>query len=252
MSTGKIEYRLLKPPSHLADFVDSFWMLANPSIQEQKVTVLPDGRIDLFFARSADEPFRTVLLGLGNEASESAIRPQSLTFAVSLNPLAVEYLLQTSVADLLNGARRLPEGYMDVCNDDHLDFEAFCRKISEKIAASLKHPVDERKRNLFRLVYASKGSAPVSELAEAVHWSSRQINRYFNDRLGLSLKAYCNILRFRASFPHLREGKLFPELDFADQAHFIRDVKKFAGVPPKELGKNKNDRFIQLSTLPPK
>jgi AraC-like DNA-binding protein len=86
-------------------------------------------------------------------------------------------------------------------------------------------------------------------MSEQVHWSSRQINRYFNQLFGLSLKAYCNILRFRASFQHIKEGKLFPEQNFTDQAHFIKEIKKFSGVLPKELSKNKDDRFIQFSTL---
>lgn len=75
------------------------------------------------------------------------------------------------------------------------------------------------------------------------------MNRYFNQTFGLSLKAYCNILRFRASIEHIKQGKLFPELNFSDQAHFIKEVKKLSGVVPKELSKNENDRFIQLSTL---
>jgi len=247
-----IQYRLLKPAPHLADFVDSFWMLANATGEEQKVTVLPDGRIDIFFSASADEPYRTVMLGLGSVPDENVIRPQSTTFAVSLNLPAVEYLLQTSVAGLLNGGCLLPDGYMDMGPGDLNDFDAFCRKASEKITAMLPASFDERILQLFRLVYASQGNVTVQQVADTVHWGSRQINRYFGRWFGISLKSYCNILRFRASFTHLREGKLFPELNFADQAHFIRDVKKFAGVPPGELGKNKNDRFIQLSTLPKK
>jgi AraC-like DNA-binding protein len=63
------------------------------------------------------------------------------------------------------------------------------------------------------------------------------------------LKAYANILRFRASFEQLHRGELYPEQNFADQSHFIREVKKLSGVTPKELNKNKNDRFIQFSVL---
>jgi AraC-like DNA-binding protein len=89
----------------------------------------------------------------------------------------------------------------------------------------------------------------VKELSENVYWSSRQINRYFNDKFGISLKKFCTILRFKASFQHIKEGKLFPEQNFADQAHFIREVKKLTGFTPKELCKNQNDRFVQFSTL---
>jgi AraC-like DNA-binding protein len=100
-----------------------------------------------------------------------------------------------------------------------------------------------------RLIYTSKGEMSVNELAEKVNWSSRQINRYFTKQLGLSLKAYSTILRFRASLEHIAQGRLFPELNYTDQNHFIKEVKKFSGVAPKELSQNKNDRFILLSVL---
>ena len=125
----------------------------------------------------------------------------------------------------------------------------FMRKHLKKITALLPAAIDERKRKLFELIYASNGEMSVKELSEKVYWSSRQINRYFNQQFGLSLKAYCNILRFRKSLEHIAQGKLFPELNFTDQTHFIKEIKKFSGVVPKELSKNKNDRFVLLSVL---
>ena len=80
-------------------------------------------------------------------------------------------------------------------------------------------------------------------------WSSRQINRYFNRIFGISLKAYCNIFRFKSSLNDIKNGELFPTLNFADQTHFIKEVKKMSGVTPKELSKNENDRFILLSSM---
>jgi AraC-like DNA-binding protein len=107
--------------------------------------------------------------------------------------------------------------------------------------------MDPRKRKLFELIHLSNGTYTVNELSNSVFWNSRQINRYFTKTFGLQLKSYCNILRFKASMAHLNEGNLFPELNFTDQAHFIKQVKKLSSVIPKELAKNINDRFIQLS-----
>ncbi|WP_233509501.1 helix-turn-helix domain-containing protein [Pedobacter chinensis] len=116
----------------------------------------------------------------------------------------------------------------------------------------IKPNIDSRKQKLFDLIYEFNGTQSVSELAEKVFWSSRQINRYFNQQFGISLKAYCNILRFKSSLHHIKNGKLFPELNYSDQAHFIKEVKKMTGVTPKELARNENDRFILLSALPQK
>jgi hypothetical protein len=51
---------------------------------------------------------------------------------------------------------------------------------------------------------------------------------------------------FQASLSHIKEGKLFPQLNYYDQSHFIKEIKKFSGVSPKELFKNQNDRFYNF------
>lgn len=80
-------------------------------------------------------------------------------------------------------------------------------------------------------------------------WSSRQINRYFNQQFGISLKTYCNILRFGSSFKPISEGILFPEQNFTDQNHFIKEIKKYSGVTPKELSRNKDNRFMDIAAI---
>src|SRR5690606_12318832 len=189
------------------------------------------------------------LMGLETEAEQRSVPPQTLNFAISFKPLAVEYILQTSIADFLNSAQNYPNDFWGFNDTDLNDFDAFYKKSSDKVKTLIPKEIDERKRKLFNLIYESKGEMTVQELSQSVSWSSRQINRYFNQYLGLSLKSYCNILRFRKSLEHVAKGKLFPELNFTDQNHFIKEIKKFSGVLPKELSKNKDDRFVLLSLL---
>jgi len=49
-----------------------------------------------------------------------------------------------------------------------------------------------------------------------------------------------------ASYSDISEGNLFPQEDYFDQAHFIKEIKKYTGTTPKELYKNENVRFLQL------
>jgi len=244
-----IEYRFAKPDEALRPYVDSFWLLRNPSDRDEELIVLPDARIDLLFSQSPAEPFHVVFLGIGTNPEEATLPAHSVIFAVSFRLLAMEYVFHDTASGLLNGAKSLPADFWDFNTTDLEDFEACCRKASQKIAASLPKETDGRKQTLFDLIYSSDGSLPVKELSERSFWSSRQINRYFHQQYGLSLKTYCSILRFRASFPQIREGKLFPQQAFADQSHFIREVKKYAGVLPKELSKNEDGRFVQFSVL---
>jgi AraC-like DNA-binding protein len=242
-------YKFLEPDSLIADYVESIGMFHNQSDEAVEVVVLPDGRIDLFFSRSALQPFHIMLMGLETFPEQRYIEPQTLTFVIGFKPLAAEYILKTSIAEFVNSARLLPNNFWDFAENDLEDFNVFYEKATKKIISLLPKEVDHRKQKLFNMVYASNGSASVNEISEGIGWSSRQVNRYFNRQFGLSLKVYSTILRFRASLKHIAHGKLFPEANFTDQAYFIKEIKKFSGVIPKELSKNKDDRFILLSML---
>ena len=247
-----IEFKIARPSPQLADFVESFWMLKNTSGTAHETVGLPDGRFDIIFSYSSNEPFNVMLMGLGTEPGQHSIPPKIVMFAISFKLLAIEYLLDIKAASLLNTAHPLPTDFWEIKKSDLNDFENFCEKVSAKMLSLIKPDIDSRKQKLFDLIYSSNGSLPVKELSGKVFWSSRQINRYFNEQFGISLKTYCSILRFKTSLHHIKNGKLFPELNFADQTHFIKEVKKFSGVVPKELFKNQNDRFILLSALPKK
>jgi len=249
----ELTYRLVKPNAELSDLVESFWHLENHSVSGKEIVVVPDGRIDLFVSRSKNEGFHITLSGLESEADQVIFEGKTIIFAISFKLPAIEYLLHQSVSSLLNGISVLPSDSWGFAEADISDFDAFCEKASNILSGILKNTqIDPRKQHLFELIYSHQGRLTVSELANTIHWSERQINRYFNNQFGISLKSYQNILRFRASFSQIKEGKLFPEQNFSDQAHFIKEVKKFSGVTPKELHKNTNDRFIQFSTLPRK
>lgn len=229
--------------------MESFWFLENPSEEDKEIIVIPDGRVDVFFSYSASEPFKVVLMGLEDEPAVKVMKAKTNFFAVSLNLLAVEYLLNESISDLLNKSKLLPNGFLEICENDIESFDSFCANAAKAIKRQVDVKIDARKRQLFNLIYSSCGTYSVGDISLAVSWNSRQINRYFNRQFGMSLKTYCNILRFKASLSYLKSGILYPEQNFSDQPHFIRNVKRFAGAVPKELSKNKNDRFIQLSVL---
>jgi AraC-like DNA-binding protein len=213
-----LTYRIIKPDKPLSDFVDSFWFLHNQSDSKKETTGLPDGRVDLFLFQSPAEPFRIVLLGVGSQQYEQAVIPANgLIFSIGFKLLAVEYIFHDPISDIVNNGKLLPDDFWGFTENDLQNFDLFVEKATQKIQSLLlAKEIDERKRKLFELIYATNGAIAVKELSEKVFWSSRQINRYFNQQFGISLKAYCNVLRFRASLEHIAKGKLFPEENFSD------------------------------------
>lgn len=238
-------HTLAKPDRSISDFVYCFSSIQNLSEIVEGV-IIPNGRIDLSFYKTSDGQFHISLLGLETKPKLTPGQSISTFFSINFNPLAVEYILRHSVADILDKGKSMPNDFWDFSIDCLNDFDAFCEKATQKIQSLLPKEIDERKRKLFALVFETNGEIAVKELSERVAWSSRQINQYFNQQFGISLKVYCNILRFQASLLHIKEGKLFPQLNYYDQSHFIKEIKKLSGASPKELFKNENRRFLQF------
>ncbi|MBK0062766.1 MULTISPECIES: helix-turn-helix domain-containing protein [unclassified Acinetobacter] len=245
-----LKFKLIEADPALSHYVESFWMLHNCSDEAKEIIVLPDGRMDLTLSQSSTQSFQIVCSGLETKPQAVILQGNALIFSISFKLLAVEYLLGKSISNLLNYAEYLPAQFWDFEPLDLLDFDLFCKKASKKIGSLLPQHIDSRKQKLFQLLYQSRGGLSVAELSEQVHWSRRQIHRYFTEKFGISLKTYCDILRFKASFESIRNGRLFPEQHFADQSHFIKHIKKFSGVSPKQLKLNHNDRFVQFLVLP--
>jgi len=241
-----LHYQFQKTEKEIEDFVYAFSALDNLAEFHEGV-IIPNGRIDLTFCKTMDGEFQILLMGLETHAKPMPQQKVQAFFSISFNPLALEYILKESVSGLVNSAKLMPANFWEFQVEDMQDFTNFCSKATQKIKSLLPSEMDSRKQKLFQHIFANDGHIQIKELADNIGWSERQINRYFHQKLGISLKTYCNILRFQASLPYIQQGKLAPQFDnFTDQSHFIKEIKKLAGVSPKTLFKNENDRFLQF------
>jgi AraC-like DNA-binding protein len=81
--------------------------------------------------------------------------------------------------------------------------------------------------------------ATVSEAAEAVNLSERQLTRSFRDTMGLHPKRFQRILRLRRAVIAAKGGMSLAgaaiEGGYADQAHFTREITALVGAPPREI-----------------
>lgn len=249
--TANYIYRNALPDKSLEDIIQCFWSVQNPTNTDQAYSILPDGYFDVMFYSLHDQPYKVSLSGLWTKEMPVIVPANSFSIGISFKLLAVDYLFAQPIASLTDSEEPLPDSIWNISLTD-FDFDHFVQHALKQISAAVNKDIDPRKQQLFSILYASHGNASAESISQTIHWSNRQISRYFKHRFGISLKAYSNILRYRASFDQLKEQQLYPDEGYADQAHFIRDVKKYSGVTPKRLAENKNGRFIQLSTLPKK
>jgi len=94
-----------------------------------------------------------------------------------------------------------------------------------------------------KMLYLQKGQFRAAELAEHCNLSSRQLQRQFQDVVGVSAKTLARSIRFEEIRKRLMLDpdqsltELAYEYGYADQAHFIHDFKEFADRTPGEFAR---------------
>lgn len=247
----QIEYLQIIPESPLSDFVKCFWKFENLSNKEYLSTILPDGCGDVLIKLVHNKLQKVLLTGIWTKPVD-VNNPCGITIiGIRFKPLGIEYILQQNISDIVNFEHILENDFWNIDSLIALDFKGFINNLTIKMNSILGSGkgVDQRKVDLFKLIYHTNGSISVEELANKLNWSRRQINRYFNEKFGISLKAYCNIIKVYESYKDIKKGNLYPVLNYYDQSHFIKEIKKHTGTNPKKLKNNKNDRYLQLSTM---
>lgn len=240
----------IKIEGFLSNFINCFWEHDNIQ-KEVEYTILPDGYFDLIFEIKNNEILNISLTGIWTNQINVRIKENTKLIGIQFKLIASEYIFKESIKHIINSETILPTDFWGAKNLPLDNLEKFADSLTKTIHYGLKNlkEIDNRKFKLFNTLYEQQGNISVKELSEKVSWSSRQINRYFNQQLGFSLKTFLNILKCKSSYCDIANGQLSPTQDYYDQSHYIKEVKRYTGNTPKELYKNENDRFLQLLTL---
>nr|UNQ78287.1 AraC family transcriptional regulator [Microbispora sp.] len=88
----------------------------------------------------------------------------------------------------------------------------------------------------WRHLHRTSGRMPVRQLADEAGWSRRQLERRFQEQVGLSPKSLAQVLRLQEALRHKRRGMEWAEVAVAagyhDQPHFARSFKAMIGCTP--------------------
>ena len=100
---------------------------------------------------------------------------------------------------------------------------------------------DDEVQTAARLLYAQHGSVTIADVAHACHLSRRQLERQFDKVVGVSPKDLAQNIRFERVRDRLWHepgadiGALAYEYGYADQAHCIREFKRFSNRTPGQF-----------------
>jgi AraC-like DNA-binding protein len=107
---------------------------------------------------------------------------------------------------------------------------------------------------IIRFIQEKKGYTEIGDLCYQSNMSLKTFERHFDQKIGICPKTYCEITRFATAFKMIKSGKnvfqILNRCGYVDQAHLIREFKKFTGNTPKYYYKNLpelSDYFLELS-----
>ena len=239
------------PSDDLKDYIECFWEHKNDTSTNNTFTVFPDSFFKIILEWKNGKLKAYFLTGIWAKQMVINIPANTTLIGIKFKLLAPEFIFKREISSIIDSNFNLNPDFWNMQDYKFINLPDLADYIESIILNILKHnkPIEAKKLQLSQLLYLVDGSISVEEVSNQINWSNRQISRYLNKYLGVSLKTYLNIQKCYAAYIQIREGRFFPDDDYYDQAHFIREVKKHTGKTPKELFKQQNDRFVQLKYI---
>jgi len=235
---------------------------------EDRIPVLDDCCHDLVIFREADARLYCSEFTEGIEINHHIFSisnispPFSIEFPKSLNFITVKF--QPWCNQLFFGEKWKP-GINDVSqhfkpifktNDAseffEMDdpFEVMQLKLKDYIKPFNLSDKQRLLKQIIELIYQQSGQLKVNDLEKRFELSRQYLNKLFKEEVQYSIKHFIgmvrvmNAVKIQLHNPKISMTKLAYEVGYYDQAHFVRDFQKVAGMSPKKFF-NLNGAFFQ-------
>ena len=257
-----MDYLQRTPHPALAPYIKLFWYCRDPHAPQGRQMILPTGHLQVVISLT-EEQLSDCSKGI-NALSE----PQSYSVLVGIqsryqiiNTADLAHLigilfhpggtapffadcthlftnLETSLEDIWGGAANGLRDSLREASTPEAKFDRLETALLARLGRSRtgeRHPLIDFALNTLE---ASPGSVTVAELARTAGLSPRRLSQLFAERVGVSPKLYCRILRFQQAVQQLHRGVDVPWSDLAlacgyyDQSHFANDFRAFSGLSP--------------------
>lgn len=243
-----IKYEEALPQNSIQDFVYCYWQLLTPDPLSAPFIyrVVSDGCVDIFF--NHHDPRENFVMGFCRKYSEFAIGNNFHYAGIRFLPAAFPLLFGIDAKKISNQSQPLT-GVLPVLSEwisaniqPRQSFEAICRLLNQKIEDSIQGKrieYDSRFLEALQLILERKGHLDI-EKEISTGLSPRQLRRIFNYNIGTTPKAFSDVVRFQyilqatRSHQNLKSDRIYYDVGFYDQAHFIKNFKRFYGVTPSE------------------
>lgn len=234
------------PDEDLLAYIYCYWELktSKPLIDEFQYRVIADGCIDIFF--ELNRPTENFVMGFCRKYTQFPLGNSFHYIGIRFLPSMFPQLFKIDAATLSNKFEHLNKVLPDVSifieNQLHskLEQEEINKRLDEYFKQKLygsSIDIDKRFYDALNIILQQSGIVNLKEdLNTGI--SPRQLRRLFNYYVGDSAKTFSKVVRFQNIFnakpskQSLKQNKLFFDVGYYDQSHFIREFKNFYGVTP--------------------
>jgi AraC-like DNA-binding protein len=255
------------PPNYLRDYVRYFWTLESNGADALPKTLGPlvDGCPGLIFYQPEGGRFYDqynqqlsdiFLYGQTITRTELYVTGKFKLIGITFFPNALKYIAGFNANELTDTCldlNLLPFTHRANILDHLLNTGTTAEQI-EVLSAYLfslirknNLPVDRITHYAQTEIIQARGNISLKELHRNLKLSERSFERKFEQYVGISPKLFSRVCRFQASLDQLRSNNYTNLSDiafdngYADQSHFIKSFKEFAGYSPREFQKQSNE-----------
>jgi AraC-like DNA-binding protein len=243
-----VSYREIAPDARLADIIFCYWELKTNEVLQEPFAyrVVADGCIDIFF--QVDKPTENFVMGFCKKYTEFLLENTFRYIGIRFLPTMFPALFRVDASELSNRFEKLELvnaavakfigdsfSERDVLATAKIKLDGFFDAWVE----SVKPTLDRRFVRALNIILQNSGVVNVqTDLDTGL--GQRQMRRLFEYFVGDTAKTFSqvvrfqNILRAKPSTESLRQNKIFFDLGYYDQAHFIKEFKNFYGVTPSK------------------
>jgi AraC-like DNA-binding protein len=269
-----MEYRSYSPRPSLSAYVRNFWTLEGTASPTQPFVyrTMADGCAELIFHYEGlfddfeqdtwSASFRSGIHGPAGASRLFRVQTSFRILGAYLYPFTIMALTGMPAIELCD---ELPDAeslwgsggrLLEECIAEATGIEEQINLASEFLESKLsaaKGP-DRRLTQLVSSIIHHPGSYSVPTLATDAGMSVRHLERQFARYVGFSPKRFMRINRFQQVLklypgPNRNLVDIAYECGYYDQAHFIHDFKKFAGIHPSSYFKHNTDTADLRSIL---
>lgn len=121
-----------------------------------------------------------------------------------------------------------------------------------ELISNIKYEYPKELIQAIQEIIDARGIITVSDIADHASYCVRQLNRTFNQYLGMSMKAFSRLVRINNSFHLLNEqsntlNTISDKLGYYDTSHYVKDFKIVCGITPQKYRDNMSDFYSEIA-----